>query len=261
MGGTILDWFRVQPEVAKFTRVCSYDRAVYGWSDPSPAPRTSLQIAKELKALLQSATIPGPYVLVGHSFGGYNVRVFASQYPKDVAGMVLVDSSHDQEEEKTASVVPVAIRQREKQQEDRQRRLDFVLAPLRKYLGYDRFTHHNSNEMFYLEQQSKYDDAVEAENKLWDQSGAQARAAGSLGDIPLVVLTAGIPYEPDPLLTAEQMKKQGDIWINVLQREYLSLSTRSRQIVVKDSGHDIPTARPDAIVSAIHEVWSNEIRK
>jgi len=97
MGGSSLDWLRVQPEIAKFTRVCSYDRAGYGWSDSSPMPRTSLQIAEELKGLLTSAEERGPYLLVGHSFGGYNVRMFAKLYPSDVAGMVLVDAEHPDE--------------------------------------------------------------------------------------------------------------------------------------------------------------------
>jgi pimeloyl-ACP methyl ester carboxylesterase len=93
-GGPSVDWLMVQPEVAKFSRVCSYDRAGYGWSDSGPEPRSSLQIAHELKQLLQAAGEKGPYVLVGHSMGGYDIRVYIGQYPNDVAGMVLVDASH-----------------------------------------------------------------------------------------------------------------------------------------------------------------------
>jgi pimeloyl-ACP methyl ester carboxylesterase len=87
-----LNWCLVQPEVAKFARVCAYDRAGMGWSDVGPLPRDSRQIVRELHMLLKNAGVPGPYVLVGHSFGGGNVRLFAHEYPQEVAGLVLVDS-------------------------------------------------------------------------------------------------------------------------------------------------------------------------
>ncbi len=95
IGGGVLDWQTVQPKVAKFARVCSYDRSGLGWSESGPKPRTSPQIVKELHALLKNAGGGGPYVLVGHSFGGANVQLYAAEYPKEVAGMVLVDSALD----------------------------------------------------------------------------------------------------------------------------------------------------------------------
>lgn len=87
-------WGPVQEAVSRFTRVCSYDRAGFGWSEPGPGPRTSKQIALELHALLTQAGEPPPYVLVGASFGGFQVRVYAGQFPAEVAGVVLVDASH-----------------------------------------------------------------------------------------------------------------------------------------------------------------------
>ena len=95
LGEPALSWIGVQTGVERSTRVCSYDRAGYGHSDPGPQPRSSLQIATELHALLEKSQTPGPYVLVGHSFGGYNVRVYAGLYRDEVAGVVLVDSSHE----------------------------------------------------------------------------------------------------------------------------------------------------------------------
>jgi pimeloyl-ACP methyl ester carboxylesterase len=78
--------------IAGFTQVCTYDRAGYGWSDPGPRPRTSQQVVAELRALLQRAQIKPPYILVGHSWGGLNVRLYASQYPNEVVGLVLLDA-------------------------------------------------------------------------------------------------------------------------------------------------------------------------
>ena len=94
LGNMSVDWANVQPEVAKTTRVCAYDRAGTGWSEPGPEPRDPQQIAHELHTLLGNAGIDGPYVLVGQSFGGLYVRMYAARYPKEVEGMVLVDASH-----------------------------------------------------------------------------------------------------------------------------------------------------------------------
>lgn len=89
-----LSWYKVQPSVATFTRVCSYDRASVGWSDVRPEPPDSRNIALHLHSPLQNAGVKPPYVLTGHSIGGIHVRVYQNMYPSDVVGMVLVDSSH-----------------------------------------------------------------------------------------------------------------------------------------------------------------------
>ena len=91
---TSAHWSWVQPDLAPGTRVCAYDRAGMGWSDRGPKPRDAHQIASELHTLLTRAGVPGPYVLVGHSFGGLYVRAYAADYPGEVAGMVLVDATH-----------------------------------------------------------------------------------------------------------------------------------------------------------------------
>ena len=91
---TSLGWSKVQPGVASFTRVCSYDRAGYGWSDTSPLPRTAGRMVAELHTLLARAGVAGPYVLVGHSYGGLLMHLYTYTYPQQVAGLVLVDSAH-----------------------------------------------------------------------------------------------------------------------------------------------------------------------
>jgi len=91
--GTVSNWAWIQPEVAKATRVCAYDRADLGWSDLSPQPNDTKQNAEALHTLLTNANVPGPYVLVGHSFGGLYVRMFAEIYPDEVAGMVSIEGT------------------------------------------------------------------------------------------------------------------------------------------------------------------------
>ena len=91
-GDWSLGWMLVQARVAEFTRICTYDRAGLGWSDPGAKPRDSRRMAGKLYRLLTSAEIPAPYLLVGHSLGGQNVRMYASQYPEQVAALVLVDA-------------------------------------------------------------------------------------------------------------------------------------------------------------------------
>lgn len=268
MGGPALDWVLVQPEVAKFTRVCSYDRAGYGWSDVSPLPRTSSHIAQELKALLDAAGEQGPFVMVGHSFGGYNARVFTALYPLQVGGLVLVDASHPDEGRRIDAVLSTAQRALQQQNERQGEMWERIVEPLKIHLGIRRFTlalglkrsRHLSKrlqeEFLYLEHMPKFRRTIQDEDAVFKESGEQALTAGGLGDRPLIVLTAGKPYEPDPLLTPEQMHRQSNIWIQELQVEEMHLSSRGRQIIVPDSGHDMPQDRPDAIVSAIAGVWN-----
>lgn len=94
VGNNSLDWQLVQPKIADFARVVSYDRAGYGWSDDGDDPRTPEKIVQELRTLLHNADVPPPYIMVGHSFGGIYVRKYLEQYPDEVVGLILVDSSH-----------------------------------------------------------------------------------------------------------------------------------------------------------------------
>lgn len=104
-------WGGVPAAVAAFTRVCTYDRAGLGSSDSGPAPRTSQQIVAELHTLLTNAGVPHPYVLVGHSFGGINVRLYAGQHPREIVGMVLVDASHEDQYGTFATLMPAETRE------------------------------------------------------------------------------------------------------------------------------------------------------
>ena len=105
-------WNKVQPEIAKFARVCVYDRAGLGKSERRPSPSyPSQEVGKDLHTLLVNAHIAAPFVLVGHSFGGMNVRLYASQHPQEVVGMVLVDSVHEDEMDRWVAMMPPEIKQ------------------------------------------------------------------------------------------------------------------------------------------------------
>ena len=259
-GGPSVDWLMVQPEVAKFSRVCSYDRAGYGWSDSSPEPRSSLQIARELKQLLQAASEKGPYVLVGHSMGGYDIRVCTGQYPNDVAGMVLVDASHEDQELRAPESIRKWSQDYRKHPSWKKLKYFFQLQ-----LGWARLMADRDAPAFwpkafreeenFLTLPTKHQFATIDEDQVFSTlSAAQVRSAGNLGDRPLIVLTAtrqdDIPAEIPP----KDTQAEEDLWVHQLQPELARLSTRGKQIVV-DSSHEMPTEHPEVVISAIHEVW------
>ena len=262
LGVPAAGWDLVMPDVAKFARVCSYDRAGYGWSSAGPMPRTSEQIVKELHALLGASGEKGPYVLVGHSFGGYNVRVYTGQYPAEVAGLVLVDTSHEDQ----TRLMPPSLKKLtddEIAQLDGQRRL----MPILIFFGIARLTGNDGadskvskefrDKMKYLQLQTKFIDAAFSEIKSFSESAEEVRRSGNLGDRPLVVLTAGKDQETKDLpkgVSVEDMREFRKTWMNDLQVRQARLSTRGKQVVVPDSTHMIPMERPDTVVNAIHEV-------
>jgi pimeloyl-ACP methyl ester carboxylesterase len=252
LGDLLTEWNRVQPEVAEFSRVCSYDRAGYGGSDPGPMPRTSAQIAKELHTLLERAGEKPPYLLVGHSFGGYNVRVFNGAYPEQVAGIVLVDATQEDQYEllpEAWKAIGRAMLQRYKSQAR--------WAPVFMDLGVARLMLrlrgiHGS----YLILQSKYLKARAAELEAIRTSAEQARAVGDINEKPLVVLTAGNNSDPGLRtgLSSRDLEEYQRTWVYDLQMRLTRLSSRGRRIIVPDAGHDIPSERPDRIVNVVREL-------
>lgn len=264
LGGSVLDWALVYPEVAKTTRVCAYDRAGFGWSDPSPKPRTAEIMVEELHSLLRAGGIKPPYVLVGHSFGGVLVRLYAYRFPTEVAGMVLVDSSHEDQFRR----FPEAYRRAGEQLNvlvQRQLRLARSLTALGVLaLKPDLFPVHPklpeataSTYRATIVSDPSHIDGVLAEYANVEQNLAQARLAGmkSLGTIPLVVLVHG---HPDPLppqanMTQEALAEGEQVW-RTLQEELSKLSAKGRLSVAQQSGHYIQLDRPDLVITAIREV-------
>ncbi len=252
LGDVLIGWKRVQSQIAEFSRVCSYDRAGYGGSDPGQMPRTSTQIAKELHSLLQKAGEKPPYLLVGHSFGGYNVRVFNGQYPDQVAGIVLVDATQEDQYAllpKAWNEIGAAMLRRYKRQA--------AWAPIFIDLGIARaMLRFQGIQGSYLILQSKYVKARASELEAIQTSAEQARAAGNMSDKPLVVLTAGRTADASlkSALSARDFEDYQRIWVDDLQLRLTHLSIRGKRIIVPDSGHDIPSERPDTIVDAVREL-------
>jgi pimeloyl-ACP methyl ester carboxylesterase len=244
LGDSFLSWYKVQPEIAKFTRICSYDRAGIGYSDSSPRPRTSRVFVDELHGLLQSAAVPAPYILVGHSMGGFDVRLYASLYRKSVAGMVLVDSSHPEQQKRLPALNDMdAVELREQ---------EFVTFTMP--FGIPRLLGLCDNDADVRAVECNFQSAREglAELEAISESAAQTAPTGPFGDMPLIVLTHD-PDVPRPDLPEDLVKPTNDAW-QQMQEELAHLSTNGRQVIAKNSGHYIQLDRPDLVVDAVRDV-------
>lgn len=255
-----LDWHRIQMDVERFTATCSYDRAGFGWSDRGPKPRTSEQIVQELHTALHNAGVKKPYVLVGASFGGHTVRLFAKYHPDEVAGIVLLDARH----EAINSRMPPAWRQQEtigkgmyqflllasrlgmlnllgallgeKAAPSIVKQLPPEIRPVYLAVGF----------------QPKYFESNLDELTAGVESDKQLSAAGSLGAIPLTVIRHGIP-DLFTRMPAEQARQAEQIW-QELQIDLSRLSSDSRLLVAERSGHAIQIEQPDIVVEAIRQI-------
>lgn len=257
LGDSASTWSLVQPEVAKFTRACSYDRPGLGWSDPASVPRDSQHVAAQLEDLLQQAHIAGPYLLVGHSFGGYNQLVFQSLYPDQVVGIVLVDSSHPDQEHRLPgpSMDGYAA--------DLRRKTLGSPFGLQRLMGWCRDDYTFPNAPQAWQQVAPVSIALDCRTPVFrttydemlafHESGKQVAAVTTLHALPLIVLShdpqvgAGFP----PNVSAEAEKQ----W-NAMQEELRALSTNSKRVIARTSKHYIESYRPELVIQAIHEVYT-----
>jgi pimeloyl-ACP methyl ester carboxylesterase len=225
----------VQPEAAKTTRVCTYDRAGMGYSDAGPLPRTAAHFARELHTALDQARIPGPYVLVGPSAGGPTMRVFAHTYATEVAGVVLIDSMAPGEGGSTTP--PPAV---SGGLEDwlltlpaRLGVLRLLAGPLNLNAG---LSPEIANAYAAFSVTPRFVQTWIDEGRGLPESLSQAGTVTSFGAIPLIVLSRGRDLEPD--------------WQRS-QTELLQLSTNSQQLIADRSGHNVQMDQPAAAIGAI----------
>jgi pimeloyl-ACP methyl ester carboxylesterase len=265
LGDFSFDWGLVQSRVSRFTQICTYDRAGYAWSDPGPRPRTFAQLNLELRDALAKLGERGPFVLVGHSFGGPVVRNFALTYPQQVAGMVLVDAAH---EDLRVAIQGKAVRlsdgakgrsipppREELRASDRPAPSGAAVPPTQQSLDplYQRLPPAEQQLQLWAQALPELE-AAENDQREWSTEyfarWHRTPQAGSLGAIPLIVLTraeGGYASDLDiPAAQLEQERKDG-------QAKLALLSTNSKQIIVR-SGHNMHLEAPEAVAAAIHKV-------
>jgi pimeloyl-ACP methyl ester carboxylesterase len=254
-------WHLVQPGIASFTRVCSYDRAGYGWSDPGPMPRKLSQIVLELHTLLQNAGEKPPYILVGHSFGKGSVLLYNKLYPNEVAGMVLAEGGPDKLK-LPASIKALSEADLRRRQRSRRFASALYFFGISRYLarkdieGAGEPTY--DQEWSYEAIQPKFIRAAtsEVENLLSGDSQAELADVPTLGDKPLRVLIAGKGMWGLPLTSQDWVDLRKN-WVNGQIQLAQHLSTRGKWLVVSDSTHAIPDERPDTIVGAVRDVYAD----
>ena len=265
--GIGLEFQPAQTEIAKFTRACWYDRAGMGWSDPGPFPRTASALADDLHALLHRAGVTPPYVLAGYSYAGLPMRVFAGRYTSEVAGMVLIDTTHEDEPlraprfylartaprylwhpihiafESAAFVGLVRLTQSPRPPD---RNADRDVQPTL----INGMTSDEILSILRIEPAAYV--AANSTGVVSPESYAEAAAAPGIGDRPLLVLTAGKPFDfGDPELNRQAAAYQ-QIWVHEIQPKLLRLSSDSRQIVVPNANHG--SMPQELVISSIREV-------
>ena len=239
LGSFSLEWAAVQPEVARVTRACSFDRPGMGWSEAATLPRDSQRIVSELHELLAAAGLKPPYVLVGHSFGGLNARLFASEYLPEVAGLVLVESAHEDQIRRLprAPAWKSAMRRA-------------VLAS--SALGLPRLLYSRmaasvpgsgSEIQRALTCTTRSLRTVANEMDAFEASLDEVRSRRrSLGDLPLVVISRMDTDGPTSLA-----------W-SAMQRDTLNLSTNAVHVIARHSGHYVPVEEPEVVIDAIERL-------
>ncbi|THD81633.1 MAG: alpha/beta hydrolase [Phenylobacterium sp.] len=246
-------WWGVQHTIAGFARVCTYDRAGYGWSDPAPRPRSARDRAAELHRLLKAAGEPGPYILVGHSYGGPLISLFARDYRDEVAGLVFADTP-DMEEVLGADYQAATRKVHLPMIKVMRFVIRFgILRLIGLFIRNNPLTADLSPEARAASKATlrtaSWDAALDDLASLWTIPDGDRRplVPGGLGQMPVAVISHGKPF-PGPFVTLERGFVEG-------QARLMALSADSRQTVLPEAGHTVQLDAPDAVVEAIRQVY------
>ena len=236
--GSSLTWMSVFSEIAELTRVCAYDRPGYGWSQPTTSPRTAETIVQELRVLLQSTDTQPPYILVGHSFGGLLIQLYATRFPNEFTGMVLVDSSHPDQAHRTLDLQEIDT-------------ISFAMKTLGP-IGIVRLLfpvpagNPESRDVSVREQERELlmtsrtlRTATREMSGLRESLRQVTESTVDLGSKPLVVLSEG--------------RRWAESW-QALQEDLSRMSTNSEWQVVDGAGHFVQHDQPDVVVDAVRRV-------
>lgn len=265
LGSGAWSWRTVQPQMAKMTRVCSYDRAGYGASDEAKDSRDIDALAADLAVVAKAVGQGKPVVLVGHSLGGPIVRQFAYHHPRMVAGLVLVDPSGDHQIERFSAINGDFLKAQTLSNAAMGRceallekgpitasmpEYRICVAPPPQDMPLDLMHFHDAYNQNPAHLRAGL---AEVNNALSPASGQEAGAARRpLGAVPMIVLTAGKP-NPTPGMSAEDGRRINELW-RQMHWEMTTLSTRSRRRFVEGAGHTIQIDQPQAVIEAVDEV-------
>ena len=250
-----VQWARIQAQLKETNRVCRYDRAGLGWSDVAELDLSVERAVSDLQEALTGANEQGPYLLVGHSFGGVNVRLFANQYPQAVAGMVLVDSAHEEQFDRLPTVFSGATDELVTQFESLIQMNELGLLALSpEQIPAPNLPETAVSQYRAVLATTPYFETAIAESKAFPQylQDAQTHNATNFGDMPIIVLTRG-QASPFVGVSDTENAQYEETW-QQLQIELLNLSSNSKQIIAEESGHYIHLDQPDLVVAAIREI-------
>lgn len=246
-------WKNVQPEVACFARVLSYDRAGSGWSDPGPLPRSPEAMVRDLHALLAALGEPGPYLLVGHSLGAPLARLFYAHYPGEVAGMVWVDSAHERMD-RFLPFFKLAFKGllAGYQSGGRAARLGLVRLFMQRQMLRAFPADSRPDEQAVLLAQligPRYFEWMYAETSAFGTAHYWAQIATCLGDLPVISLEAQYTNQPPPPMARPYWQEFLAGWRKI-HDDVAGMSTRVQRVPV-DAGHVIMAEKPEIVIEAI----------